>query len=546
MQGVAFVSGAPFFLVAYLLATALHEAGHALLGLAGRYQIFAVGLGFGRPLLVVPCGSARLYLAWPLWGGLTLAYRDRLTTPLLGRLAFLAGGIAANVATAAAAAVALHLGAQSRLLEWLTFAAALQAATNALPLRFARGGISLQSDGAQIRDLFAQRSPSLSPALALARLIRQREFLRALDSRRGDTFYTLLIAAAQLSLDDVDGARETLEEPAAVAAKREPSLVRLDTLVRALVSLGGDESSESLDAAAGSLSDDPLARASLALAQATHALDHAQQHAGMLVDEALRAARATNTPSLLANAEALALENAPPANLREAVRPFLAKFDRGQMSGASALRLVSFATLRATQTGDWATARALFPRAQQLVRHWAEGVMPPSRRNALLAKHGRALRAAVLAVPESEPPLFLAPDPTVAMRPAPSRFRPIVLVLVPPICLFAFFVWAGARLESDASATSTEQRKQHDVWAAGVLRNDVRTLRALRSGDVDSNVAYYEKELDRTRSEYRRKQDPGRPPELASALSQADEYRRDFPKPAASSAAASSQPVESH
>ncbi len=81
----------------------MHEAGHALIGMALGFVVTSVGLGTARPLLIIPMGRTRLYLnlSQP-FQGITFAFLPRPHPDRRRMAAFVSGGIAANALFAAA------------------------------------------------------------------------------------------------------------------------------------------------------------------------------------------------------------------------------------------------------------------------------------------------------------------------------------------------------------------------------------------------------------------------------------------------------------
>ena len=92
-----------FLLAALYLCVIVHEAGHALIGMAVGFVVTSVGLGTARPFLIIPMGRARLYLGLiQPFQGITFAFLPRPSPDRRRMAAFVSGGIAANALFAAA------------------------------------------------------------------------------------------------------------------------------------------------------------------------------------------------------------------------------------------------------------------------------------------------------------------------------------------------------------------------------------------------------------------------------------------------------------
>ena len=234
-------------LVAVYVGVIVHEAGHALIGKAFGFVVTSVGLGVGRPFLIIPAGRARLFLGLVQpFQGITFAFLPRLCTDRRRMAAFVAGGIAANGLCAAAS-----LGLASRLPTggpaafFLMFAAAnaLLAISSLIPVRFRIGGAILRSDGMLLLEILRDGSLTPPPADVVQNARGCRRLWRAIGDRLMDRLNTLCAALAWIGLGSSARAESLLAEAVAIDAPH-PYLDWLEEVVRTDLALARGEWSE--------------------------------------------------------------------------------------------------------------------------------------------------------------------------------------------------------------------------------------------------------------------------------------------------------------
>lgn len=234
-------------LVAAYLTIIVHEVGHALAGRAMGFEVTSLGVGAGRPFLVLPVGRARFYFGrvQPFMG-ITFAFLPRLDFGRRRLAVYVAGGILANL-LCALVAVGLACGLwPSRLAAFFaTFAAinVVMGVSNLVPLEFKVGGGSLRSDGKILLDAIRSGSMAPTPASIIQTATACRPLWRAIGDRRIDRAYTLLAASSWTDLGAIDRADVLLGEAEAIGEPH-PYLDWLQALFQANLALSSGEVAE--------------------------------------------------------------------------------------------------------------------------------------------------------------------------------------------------------------------------------------------------------------------------------------------------------------
>lgn len=236
-----------FLLAAQYLCVVVHEAGHALIGMALGFVVTSVGLGTARPFLIFPMGRTRLYLGLiQPFQGVTFAF---LPSPYPDRrrmAAFVSGGIAANALfTAASLLLALFLPTGGLAVFFGVFAAvnALMVTTSLIPLRFRVGGAILRSDGGLLLEIRRTRSFTQPPADVIQTAQGCRRLWQAVDDRLMNRLCTLSAALSWIDLGSTAKAESLFTEALAIEAAH-PFVDWLEEVSRANLALAKGELSE--------------------------------------------------------------------------------------------------------------------------------------------------------------------------------------------------------------------------------------------------------------------------------------------------------------
>jgi hypothetical protein len=217
------------------LSAFVHELGHALLGRLAGLRVTSFGIGLGRPFLVFGCRGMRVYLARKgLLQGVTFLHPDTVSLPSGRLLAFMAGGIIAQLVLALLALGAWWLLPWGRGI-WLMTAGLnlLWGLANLLPFQFNAGGLPLRSDGAlMLHVLRWGECPSLPPQ-EVQMLLALSDLWLTIDDKVGLLAQTLTAADSWLQLGCPEQALRLCAEAEALAPAEGSFEHALGPLIRA-------------------------------------------------------------------------------------------------------------------------------------------------------------------------------------------------------------------------------------------------------------------------------------------------------------------------
>jgi hypothetical protein len=229
-----------FLPAALYLCVVVHEAGHALTGMALGFVVTSVGLGTSRPFLIFPMGRTRLYLGLiQPFQGITFAFLPRPCPDRRRMAAFTFGGIAANaLLTAASLPLALFLPTGRLAAFFGVFAAvnALIATTSLIPLRFRVGGAILRSDGKLLLEILRAGSFTQPPSDVIQTAHGCRRLWQAVGDRLMDRLCTLSAALSWIDLGSTAKAESLLIEALAIESAH-PYVDWLEAVTRANLAL---------------------------------------------------------------------------------------------------------------------------------------------------------------------------------------------------------------------------------------------------------------------------------------------------------------------
>ncbi len=231
-----------FFLVwmfGSVITTFVHELGHAVFGNWAGYVVTSFGIGLGRPWLVIPVRGVRFY-----WGfvrplqGITFAYPPRLFPTAASSIVYFAGGIVANLLTAAMFLTLWWFSSWGGIV-CLAFGTlnGFVALVNLIPFHITVGKLPLRTDGALIVELVRLGAIQMPSATVAQTLTALRGLWLAIGDIATLRIYTLSAASAWLSLGDVERACERIEEEQCLPGPRSPYAAALLSLVRAELAL---------------------------------------------------------------------------------------------------------------------------------------------------------------------------------------------------------------------------------------------------------------------------------------------------------------------
>ena len=481
---------------AYFPCVLAHEVGHAVAGRLVGFRIAALGLGFGRPWLQLRAGGGGevrtvFYLAGWVSGGLTVATHERLRPPAPAA-ALLAGGAVGNLVGAAVAVVLHRLGVRAEPVAALFYTSMLLVLVAAVPLRFkagGKGGATFASDGwlalQALRGTLVQSSEP-GPTLGLLRYCR--DFSRQLDHPAAEAHFATFVALWELSVGDVDGAAETLASPCFEDPRRGDAGRPAEAYARAgLARLRGDpEVDARVVHALWVAGDDAIVPAGLALVAAQAALDRGARpaEAEEAVADAVDLARAAGAADLESAADALALEAAPPGDALDRCRALLARRGAVSLPPLARLRLLGATTRILAERGQAAEARALFHETNGELARLASAIGPARTRERFLERGARPLRAALAALGDGGPPIFVPeappPAPAPAARAGVTGCLRVTLVLA-FLCLLALWtVLETGRCPSGTAPVVRPHPVEAARWEADLFRRHAAALRLMR------------------------------------------------------------------
>lgn len=237
-------------LIAYLpvvyVSIIVHELGHVLLAKAAGLVVGSAGAGGADPFWVGTWRGTRLFLCRrrPL-EGVTFVLPDGLDFKPWQFIVYTLGGILANALTAGLALL---------LLLWVDFASWLWgllaavngylAFANLMPFQFRRGGVSFQSDGAQILGALRGQPRFVPPGLRVRRTRGLRNLLTSVGDFLTLRQFLLSSAEAWLELGNLDAADEDLAESVALPVPATESSRAIEAIVRAQVCLTRNQHEE--------------------------------------------------------------------------------------------------------------------------------------------------------------------------------------------------------------------------------------------------------------------------------------------------------------
>jgi hypothetical protein len=228
---------------AEILATLLHETGHAIAARAMGQTVLCWGVGVRKVLLRIPVRGAILYLGWPLSAGLTLWAPPSSEPSRATQLIPTAGGIVANVIGLAAGLVLLGMGWNSPLLWAWIVASALLCLIAAFPETVHIAGTSFKTDGKKLIDILLRKDSRgeirVGRQLQHVRAIIQ--FLRHVRHAGGVARYSASAAILEAALGNLDQARKDLECAEAAGRVEIPCMATALALTRLVIAAEANE-----------------------------------------------------------------------------------------------------------------------------------------------------------------------------------------------------------------------------------------------------------------------------------------------------------------
>jgi Peptidase family M50 len=224
----------------------VHELGHAVLGRLTGYVVTSFGIGFAKPLFVLPVGGIRVFFCrWRSTGGLTLAFHPQILPSRWKTIGFISGGFLANLGL-----MILAIGLV-RTLSWgqqlwivLGLVNGLFAFGTMIPYRSKIGNATLGSDGAQIFDVLHRGAPYVPSAL----IVQGIESIQGLTTSIGDLVYARLNllagAEAWIELEDFERADLVLEQARKLPDPGFPSVRLMEQIVQAQLAIARQKPEE--------------------------------------------------------------------------------------------------------------------------------------------------------------------------------------------------------------------------------------------------------------------------------------------------------------
>ena len=396
-------SPGPFAFALYALAamyvvTVAHELSHAAAGALAGLRITACGIGFRKLLFRFRLFGTVFYQTRSPFGGLTFwCPKAGLGSPKTQAVMIAAGPLS----DLTIAVTALTLWLQGFTWPWmppLLLVAGTFALLGLFPYSFTVRGMQLRNDMSLLIRLLRGRTYSIEETTqALRTHCMLRDFCREIGAWQQVILSTLGIAAAQASLEDVAGARETLGDEALSDPRRGELLLAFETIVRGVVAAAAREQSAS--------------------AQLAEAIEIAREHPGLVV--ALRLAQVeidacrgepvtelldqlseeglrTGNPQVVNVAQALRWQVEPPEDPVQAYETFADPRRRARPFPLLQLHVAKTMLAALCERGETEGARRLFQAALRLVRSIAARIPLETTRQHFLLRNTRELHEAVL------------------------------------------------------------------------------------------------------------------------------------------------------
>ena len=224
--------------IAFPVSVLLHEVGHAVFGRLAGYTVTSLGIGFGRPWLVIPLRGVRVYLTTtgPVQGGLTFAFLPRLLPARLPQMTYIAGGMLVNAALAG-----LFLAWWKFLNGNAAFCLAFAAVNGGLtllslvPLPVYVGSLPIRTDGAHMLEVLTTGTQSYPSPMTIQGLPALRRFLLAVGDTRFLRAYLVSAASDCAALGDAERAWSLLDEEGGMPEPRPPHIPAVASLLRAQI-----------------------------------------------------------------------------------------------------------------------------------------------------------------------------------------------------------------------------------------------------------------------------------------------------------------------
>ncbi|MSR57630.1 MAG: hypothetical protein EXS05_08155 [Planctomycetaceae bacterium] len=397
------------YCVAYEVSIALHELGHAIVGKLAGLRVVACGIGIRRPLFHFRLGETHYFVARPLSGGVTLLLHDSIRTPRWRMILSVAGGPLASLLTAIGAATWIYIDERSHFVTGVAVISTFFFVTSSIPKWAPFGNMVLANDAALVTAYLQDKAHLLEqPGRLLTTCKAMRDLSRDLGSVIGEVYYTLGTALMQNTLEDAEGARESLAAPILNSANRGTAFRNLEALVRSLLALSAIDCNqeEILRQAEISLHGDSYALALVGMAAADLANSQGERSTPS-VAVAKAVCEAMRERHFRTSFEAKRLIARPPEDLAKSCRELLARRGAAELDPMRALWLSSSAAQLLATGGNRRVARIFFHDAMFRMNAIARTINDESVREKFQAHYAVPLKAAVAAFDDGVP-LFIS------------------------------------------------------------------------------------------------------------------------------------------